>query len=321
MVCMSRDPSAFEEPILEIKAKIEGLKAQVPSPKLEKEIERLEQKRAKLQKEIFDNLTDWQRCIVARHPRRPYSRDYIEFLFEDFEEIHGDRRYADDPAIMAGLTTFRGQAVCVIGQQKGRDMKQKLYRNFGMPKPEGYRKAIRVMKLAEKFGIPVITLVDTPGAYPGIDAEERGQAEAIAYNLREMAMLRVPILVYVIGEGGSGGALALGIGDHICILENAIYSVISPEGCASILWKDAAQMVHAAEALNLTSRKLLNLGLVDSICEEPLGGAHENPEQMCKNVGLHLAEQLKKQCALSVEERLEARYRKFRAMGKYTQAG
>ena len=318
---MSRDPNAFEEPIIEIKAKIEGLKAQPPTARIEKEIEKLEAKKAKLQKDIFGNLTDWQRCMVARHPKRPYCRDYIEHLFEEFEEIHGDRRFADDPAIMAGFAMFKGKPICVVGQQKGRDMKQKLYRNFGMPRPEGYRKAIRVMKMAEKFKIPIICMIDTPGAYPGIDAEERGQAEAIAYNLREMALIEVPILVYVIGEGGSGGALALGIGDHICILENGIYSVISPEGCASILWKDASQMAQAAEALNITSGKLLKLGLVDSICPEPLGGAHENPAEMCASLGVHLEEQLAKQCALTVDERLEARYQKFRAMGIYAQAG
>ncbi len=320
MVCMSRDPSTFEEPILELKAKIEGLKAQLPTPQIEKDIQKLEQKRAKLQKDIFGNLTDWQRCILARHPKRPYTRDYIEHLCEDFEELQGDRRFADDPAIMAGFATFQGETICIIGQQKGRDMKQKLHRNFGMPRPEGYRKAIRIMKLAEKFNVPIITLIDTPGAYPGIDAEERGQAEAIAYNLKEMAMVEVPIIVYVIGEGGSGGALALGIGDHICILENAIYSVISPEGCASILWKDAGQMDQAAEAMHITSKKLLKLGLVDSVCPEPLGGAHDNPAEMCRLLGEHLHKQLEMQRALTVEERLDARYQKFRSMGMYTQA-
>jgi len=318
---MSRDPSAFEEPILQLKAKIEGLRAQTPSAKVSREIERLEQRLLKQQKDIYNNLTDWQRCIVARHPKRPYVQDYVDGLFEDFEELHGDRRYADDPAIMAGFARFHGQTVCLVGQQKGRGMKQKLHRNFGMPRPEGYRKAMRVMKLADKFQRPIVCLIDTPGAFPGIDAEERGQAEAIAFNLKEMAMIESPILIYIIGEGGSGGALALGVGDHVCMLSNATYSVISPEGCASILWKDAGQMAAAAEALNLTAPKLLKLGVVDSICEEPPGGAHDDPQEMFARLGLHLAEQLEAQRGLSAEERLEARYRKFRAMGVYEQAG
>lgn len=318
---MSRDPSSFEEPILELKAKLEGLKAQVPNSKTSKELEKMEQRLAKLQKDTFQNLSDWQRCIVARHPKRPYSRDYIEQLCEDFEEIHGDRRFADDPAIMAGFGTFEGQTVCIIGHQKGRDIKQKLHRNFGMPRPEGYRKALRVMKLAEKFNRPIICFIDTPGAYPGIDAEERGQAEAIALNLKEMAEIKVPILVYVIGEGGSGGALALGIGDHICMLENSIYSVISPEGCASILWKDAGQMAQAAEALHLTATKLQKLGLIDSICAEPPGGAHDDHITMATLLAEHLRARLNEQAPLSVEERLEQRYKKFRNMGIYSQAG
>ena len=232
---MSRNASAFEEPILELKAKIEGLKAQPQNPKVKKDIARFEQKLIKLQRDVFSRLSDWQRCVLARHPDRPHTRDYIEHLCDDFEELHGDRRYADDPAIMAGFGTRSDRVVCFVGHQKGRDIKAKLHRNFGMSRPEGFRKAIRVMKLAEKFSRPIVCLVDTPGAYPGIDAEERGQAEAIAHNLKTMAGLRVPILVYVIGAGGSGGALALGVGDHVGMLEHAIYSVISPEGCASIL--------------------------------------------------------------------------------------
>jgi len=318
---MSRDPATFEEPILELTTKIEGLKAQVPSVKVEKEIEKLVAKRTKLKKEVFGSLTDWQTCLVARHSKRPYTRDYIEFLFEEFEEFHGDRRFADDPAIMAGFGMFEGKPLCVIGHQKGRDMKQKLHRNFGMPRPEGYRKALRLMKMAEKFNVPIVCLIDTPGAYPGIDAEERGQAEAIAFNLKEMALIKVPILVYVIGEGGSGGALALGVGDHICILQNAVYSVISPEGCASILWKDASQMAIAAEALHLTAPKLRDLGLVDSICPEPVGGAHDDHPMMCENLRDHLRDQLAKQLQMTVAERVETRYQKFRAMGRYLQAG
>lgn len=321
MVTMSREPSTFEEPILELTVKIEGLKAQLPSAKAEKEIEKLEAKRLKLQKDVFANLSDWQTCLVARHPKRPYTRDYIQFLCDDFEEFHGDRRFADDPAIMAGFGMFEGQPLCIIGHQKGKDMKQKLHRNFGMPRPEGYRKALRLMKMAEKFNIPIVCLIDTPGAYPGIDAEERGQAEAIAYNLKEMAMIKVPILVFVIGEGGSGGALALGVGDHICMLKHAIYSVISPEGCASILWKDATQMADAAQALHLTAPKLQELGLVDTVCPEPPGGAHSDPESMCALFRDHLREQLARQLELSPEDRVEARYQKFRAMGRYMQAG
>lgn len=318
---MSRDHNSFEEPIQELKIKIEGLRAQLPSIKNEKEIAKLVAKLVKLKKDVFSNLTDWQHCLVARHPKRPYSRDYIEFLCDDFEECHGDRRFADDPAIMAGFGSFEGSPICIIGHQKGKDMKQKLLRNFGMPRPEGYRKALRVMKLAEKFKVPIVCLIDTPGAYPGIDAEERGQAEAIAFNLKEMALIKVPILIYVIGEGGSGGALALGVGDHICILEYAVYSVISPEGCASILWKDASQMAIAAEALHLTSNKLQKLGLVDSICPEPDGGAHDDPLLMCQNLRAHLHQQLEHQQSISVPERVEARYQKFRQMGKYSQVG
>lgn len=318
---MSRDPNSFEEPILELKARIEVLRAQTGGKDDKGEIAALESKLLKLKKDIFGSLTDWQRCLVARHPKRPYTRDYIEALFDDFEELHGDRRFADDPAIMAGFGTFRGETLAVIGHQKGRDIKSKLHRNFGMPRPEGYRKALRVMKLAERFNRPVVCLIDTPGAYPGIDAEERGQGEAIAFNLKEMAVLKVPIFVFVIGEGGSGGALALGVGDHITILQNSIYSVISPEGCASILWKDAGQMAAAAEALNLTAPKLQKLGLVDTICEEPPGGAHDDPQTMFATLGEHLAGLLNEHKSIQTEDRLEARYQKFRAMGKYVQTG
>lgn len=318
---MSQDPYAFEVPIQDLKAKIAGLRSQPSTPKTTKDIEKLEQKLVKVKRDIFSGLTDWQRCLVARHPKRPYSRNYIEAVAPDFEEFHGDRRFADDPAIMAGFGTFRGQIVCFVAHQKGRDMKQKIYRNFGMPRPEGYRKALRIMKLAEKFKRPIVCLIDTPGAFPGIDAEERGQAEAIAFNLKEMATIESPILVYVIGEGGSGGALALGIGDHVSILENGIYSVISPEGCASILWKDAGQMAQAAEALHLTAPKLKNLGLVDSVCEEPLGGAHSDPEAMYELFTNHLAGNLAEQTGMDVETRLDTRYRKFRNMGIYAQVG
>jgi len=318
---MSQDPYAFEIPIQDLKAKIEGLRAQTPTPKTDREIEKLEQRLLKVKRDIFAGLSDWQRCLVARHPKRPYSLNYIEALCSDFEEFHGDRRYADDPAIMAGFGTFDEQVVCFIAHQKGRDIKQKLHRNFGMPRPEGYRKALRIMRLAEKFRRPIVCLIDTPGAFPGIDAEERGQAEAIAFNLREMATMETPILIYVIGEGGSGGALALGVGDHVCVLENGIYSVISPEGCASILWKDAGQMAQAAEALHITAPKLKALGLIDSICEEPPGGAHSDPETMYANLGAHLKDLLQQQAKIPDEERLDARYRKFRNMGIYAQVG
>lgn len=318
---MSKDLSTIEAPIIELKAKLEGLKAQPPSSKRDREIEKQSQKLAKLQKDIYKNLTEWQICQVARHPKRPYTRDYIQYLCPDFEELHGDRRFADDAAIMAGFGTFNGEVVCLIGHQKGRDIKQKLHRNFGMPRPEGYRKALRIMKLAEKFNRPVICFIDTPGAYPGIDAEERGQAEAIALNLKEMAVLRVPIMVYVIGEGGSGGALAIGVGDHISLLQNAIYSVISPEGCASILWKDAEQAPKAAEALNLTAEKLKKLDLIDSICEEPLGGAHADPPLMMRHLAEHLQSQLDDLRKRDIDQLLDQRYRKFRNMGKYAQVG
>lgn len=318
---MSRHVNAFEEPILELEASIEALKAQPQSPKTQKEVHRLELKLEKLQRDIFSRLSDWQVCQVARHPDRPYTRDYIRALCTDFEELHGDRRFGDDPAILAGFGTCGDQVLCIIGHQKGRAMKQKLHRNFGMPRPEGYRKALRIMKLAEKFGRPIICFVDTPGAYPGIDAEERGQAEAIAHNLCVMSMLRVPVLVYVIGEGGSGGALALGVGDHICMLQYAIYSVISPEGCASILWKDATQMEQAAEALHLTASKLMKLGLVDSICEEPLGGAHRDHAAMIKNLSIHLDSWLQTCFQVSPDERLASRFQKFRDMGVYHEVG
>ena len=318
---MSKNPGTFEDPVVEIDSQLQALRGQHLTNEVEVEIQQLTKKRVELQREIFSSLTDWQRCLVARHPKRPYTKDYIESFCDDFEELYGDRRFADDPAIMAGFGTFQGETVCFIGHQKGRDLKQKLHQNFGMPRPEGYRKALRVMKLAEKFNRPIICFIDTPGAYPGIDAEERGQAEAIAFNLKEMALIKVPILVYVIGEGGSGGALALGVGDHICILEHGVYSVISPEGCASILWKDAMQMAEAAEALHLTAPKLIKLGLVDSICTEPLGGAHDNPYKMYELLRAHLSAELANQKVVPVSERLEARYQKFRAMGRYIQAG
>lgn len=264
-----------------------------------------------------DPQTAFERVQLARHPDRPYTLDFIERLFEDFTEIHGDRRFADDAAIVCGFVRFHGMPVLVVGQQKGRDTKQRQYRNFGMPKPEGYRKAIRAMQLAEKFSRPIFTFIDTPGAYPGIDAEERGQAEAIAYNLREMAKLTVPILVTVIGEGGSGGALAIGVGDQVLMLENSIYSVISPEGCAAILWKDSAQAARAAEELRLTADDLKREGIVDQVIKEPKGGAQNSYDEAARLLDAALCERLAESSTLNVEERLTRRYQKLRQLGKW----
>ncbi|HPQ13593.1 MAG TPA: acetyl-CoA carboxylase carboxyltransferase subunit alpha [Bryobacteraceae bacterium] len=263
----------------------------------------------------------WQRVQLARHPKRPYTLDYVERLFTDFQELHGDRRFGDDPAIVCGMAFFEGQPLMVVGQQKGRDTKQKLYRNFGMPKPEGYRKAMRVMELAAKFNRPILTLLDTPGAYPGIDAEERGQAEAIANNLREMSRLASPVISICIGEGGSGGALALGVGNRIFMLENAIYSVISPESCAAIIYRDASKAALAASALRLTAQDLLGLGLIDGIIPEPPGGAHTDPAQAAENVRQTLRQALSELAGLSATELIEQRYTKFRQMGCFFAEG
>lgn len=261
-------------------------------------------------------MEPWQKTQVARHPNRPYTLDYVAALFGEFVELHGDRRFGDDPALVAGFATYKDRPVAIIGHQKGRDTKQKIYRNFGMPKPEGYRKALRVMRLAEKFRRPIITFVDTPGAYPGLDAEERGQAEAIAFNLREMAGLRAPIVVNVTGEGGSGGALAIAIGDRVNMLENAVYSVISPEGCASILWRDAGRAEEAAVAMKITAEDLKGFGLVDDIIPEPPGGAHADWDAQFRAVDAVLEQQLAELGALSTDDLVAARYEKFRAMGR-----
>jgi acetyl-CoA carboxylase carboxyl transferase subunit alpha len=263
------------------------------------------------------SMTAFERVQLARHPERPHTSDFIERIFEDFTEIHGDRRYADDPAIICGFARFHGMPSLVVGHQKGRDTKLRQFRNFGMPKPEGYRKAIRAMKLAEKFERPVFTLIDTPGAYPGIDAEERGQAEAIAYNLREMAKLVVPVIVTVIGEGGSGGALAIGVGDQVLMLENAIYSVISPEGCAAILWKDSGQAARAAEELRITAQDLHHEGIVDQVIAEPKGGAQNSHDEAARLLDSVLCERLAESVTSNVEDRLARRYRKLRALGKW----
>ncbi len=267
-----------------------------------------------------ESKTAFERVLLARHADRPYTLDLIERLFEDFVELHGDKRFAEDPAIVCGLARFHGLPVIVVGHQKGRDTKQRSYRNFGMPKPEGYRKALRVMKLGEKFGRPIFTFIDTPGAYPGIDAEERGQAEAIACNLREMAKIKVPIIVTVIGEGGSGGALAIGVGDQVLMLENATYSVITPEGCAAILWKDSSQANRAAEGLRLTAQHLYDEGIVDKIIPEPEGGAHNDYDQTARYLDSALSERLAEAVSCSQEDRLSRRYSKLRHFGRWGKA-
>jgi acetyl-CoA carboxylase carboxyl transferase subunit alpha len=281
-------------------------------------VRELESTRSELQEAIetvFSELTPWQRCQLARHPERPYTLAYIHGIFTDFTEFHGDRRFGDDPAVVAGFARLDGEPVAVIGHQKGRDTAEKVRRNFGMPRPEGYRKALRMMEMAERFGRPVVTFIDTPGAYPGIDAEERGQAEAIATNLIEMAALRVPIVVVVTGEGGSGGALALGVGDRVLMLEHAIYSVISPEGCAAILWKDQGRAEDAAGALKLTASDLLSLGVIDELLSEPMGGAQMDPGAMAHTVGEAIRRHLKPLRRLRPDALVARRYKKFRAMG------
>lgn len=306
----------FEKPIAELEAKLAELRKVDSSHdlSLEEEIQRLETRCREQMESIFSDLTDWQISQLARHPERPHMLDYVPLLFDRFEELHGDRHFADDHAIVGGLASLDGRAVVVIGQQKGRDTKQKIHRNFGMPRPEGYRKALRLMQMAERFSLPVITLIDTPGAYPGVGAEERGQSEAIARNLEVMARLRVPILATVIGEGGSGGALAIGVGDRVNMLQFAIYSVISPEGCASILYKSADKAEAAAGALGLTARRLKELGLIDQVIREPLGGAHRNPEEVAGRLKEHLASQLKALDEHAPDELLELRYRRLMEM-------
>jgi acetyl-CoA carboxylase carboxyl transferase subunit alpha len=310
----------FEKPISELEAQTLKLKETHDKNKnldISKELNQLEGKTEKLLHEIYDNLNAWQISQVSRHPQRPYTLDYIEKLFTDFEELHGDRAFADDPAIVGGLALFEGIPVMVIGHQKGRDVKERQYRNFGMPKPEGYRKALRLYKLAEKFNVPVVTLIDTPGAYPGINAEERGQSEAIARNLYVMAELKVPIIGIVIGEGGSGGALALGVVDQLIMLQFATYSVISPEGCASILWKSADKASTAAETLGITATRLKDLGLIDTILLEPLGGAHRNPNQLMETVRKSLKEHLTKLQKKSLKQLLNLRYERLLSYGKF----
>ncbi len=308
----------FERPIVELEKTIAGLKEHSKDGiDLSGEIKSVEKKLEKALKDVFDHLTPWQRVQVARHPLRPYTLDYIHAFMDDFVEIHGDRLFKDDKAIVCGFGMIDKEKICVIGHQKGRNTKENLLRMFGSAHPEGYRKAIRVMKMADKFGIPIVTFIDTPGAFPGIGAEERGQAEAIAYNLREMAELQVPVIVIVIGEGGSGGALGIGVGDRIFVMENAYYSVISPEGCAAILWKDNARSPEAAEALKLTGQDLLALGLIDDVIKEPLGGAHRDFEMTAaaiKETILKALEDLKK---IPKKDLPKKRYEKFRKMGVF----
>jgi acetyl-CoA carboxylase carboxyl transferase subunit alpha len=309
----------FEQPIAELETKIEELRYVQDDSALDisEEIDRLQQKSQTLTKDIYAKLSSWQVSQVSRHPQRPYTLDYIQGLFTDFEELHGDRAFADDPAIVGGMARFEGQPVMVIGQQKGRDTKEKIYRNFGMPRPEGYRKALRLYRLAEKFGLPIITLIDTPGAYPGIDAEERGQSEAIARNLYVMAELKTPIIGVIIGEGGSGGALALGVVDHLMMLQYGTYSVISPEGCASILWKSADKAPEAAETLAITANRLKSLGLVDRVVAEPLGGAHREPEVMMQTLRRALRDELHMLQVKSTQHLLEARIDRLMSYGKF----
>jgi acetyl-CoA carboxylase carboxyl transferase subunit alpha len=313
----------FEQPVAELEAKIEELRyvQNESAVDISEEIDRLSKKSLLLTKDIYSGLTPWQVTQIARHPQRPYTLDYVNEVFTDFQELHGDRAFADDQSIVGGLARFNGESCMVIGHQKGRDTKEKITRNFGMPKPEGYRKALRLMKLAEKFSLPVFTFVDTPGAYPGIDAEERGQSEAIGRNLYAMASLRVPLICTVIGEGGSGGALAIAVGDITIMLQYSTYSVISPEGCASILWKSADMAPEAAETLGITASRLKTLGVVDKIVNEPLGGAHRDPEAAAQALRKTLAEALKnlqaKKPALLVEERLE----RLMGYGKFKETG
>ncbi|MBO4120160.1 acetyl-CoA carboxylase carboxyltransferase subunit alpha [Cupriavidus gilardii] len=313
----------FEQPIAELEAKIEELRfvQDDSAVDISEEISRLAGKSQQLTKDIYANLTPWQVAQIARHPQRPYTLDYVREIFTDFHELHGDRAFADDLSIVGGLARFNGQACMVIGHQKGRDTKERALRNFGMSKPEGYRKAKRLMELADKFGLPIFTFVDTPGAFPGIDAEERGQSEAIGHNLYVMAGLKVPLIATIIGEGGSGGALAIAVGDVVQMLQFATYAVISPEGCASILWKTAEKAPEAAEALGLTAHRLKALGLIDKIVNEPLGGAHRDPKAMAAMLKRSLAESLRQFQGMSVKELQARRHERLMAYGKFKETG
>jgi len=317
---MPPDLLEFEEPVGVLLKEIEALGMLPQTPERLRSIESLRRRADEIRAELYAGLTPWQRVLVARHPARPNTLDYVERLFTGFDELHGDRRFADDHAIVAGLADYKGEPVAVVGHQKGRDTKQKIFRNFGYARPEGYRKALRVMELAGKFGRPIVVFVDTPAAYPGVESEERGVAEAIALNLREMAMIEVPIVIIVCGEGGSGGALGIAIGDRVLMQEYSVYSVIPPEGCAAILWRDANRKVEAAEALKITAPDLLGLGLIDSIVPEPAGGAHNDYDRASALVDQALSQALADLVPLRVEDRLARRYGKFRAMGTEGQA-
>jgi len=308
----------FEKPIFELEKKIQELRHFISDKRIDlsSEVKRLEDKLEHLKKDTYTNLSAWQRVQLARHPQRPYTLDYINLIMSDFIELHGDRLFSDDKAIVCGLAKLDKQKLAVIGHQKGRDTKENLKRNFGCAHPEGYRKALRVMQLAEEFNLPVVIFIDTPGAYPGIGAEERGQSQAIALNLREMASIATPIISVVIGEGGSGGALGVGVADRICVLENSYYSVISPEGCAAILWKDGAKAPLAAEVLKLTGEDLLKLKIIDEIIPEPLGGAHRDPQKTAANLKASVTQNVKELKSLNKEELLNLRYAKFRSMGE-----
>jgi len=313
----------FEKPLVDLENEIDHLRRFSMDKQIHfgEQLRNLEEKLQRLQKEIFSNLTPWQITQLARHIDRPKPSYYVRTVFEGFLELHGDRNFGDDPAVLAGLSRFNRKAVVIIGHQKGSDMKEMVYRNFGMPHPEGYRKALRLMKMAETFRKPIVTMIDTPGAYPGVGAEERGQAEAIARNLRAMAMLRTPIVVVVIGEGGSGGALAIGVGDRILMLEYSIYSVISPEGCAAILWKDGGKGKVAAESLKLTSPDLHRLGVIDEIVREPPGGAHRDPEAMAESLKETIGRHLRELEGIPIDDLLTARYEKFRRIGLFLEGG
>jgi acetyl-CoA carboxylase carboxyl transferase subunit alpha len=311
----------FEQPIAELEAKIDELRyiGDDADVNINDEVAKLEAKSQALTESIFSSLSPWQISQLARHPQRPYMLDYVVRVFSDFQELHGDRCFADDHAIIGGIGRLDGTPVMIIGQQKGRDTKEKLHRNFGMPRPEGYRKALRLMQMAERFGLPLLTFIDTPGAYPGIGAEERGQSEAIARNLLVMSKLRIPVICTVIGEGGSGGALAIGVGDRTLMLQYSTYSVISPEGCASILWKSAEKAEEAAEALGITSSRLQELGLIDRIISEPLGGAHRDVDTMAERLRKALSEELERLVSLAPDELIENRYQRLMAYGQFTE--
>ncbi len=309
----------FEQPIADLQAKIDELRLVSSSNdfNITEEIAKLEEKSASLTEQVFSNLSDWQITQLSRHPLRPYTLDYIKNIFTDFDELHGDRHFADDAAIVGGIARLDDEPVMIIGQQKGRDVREKVRRNFGMPRPEGYRKALRLMEMAERFNLPILTFIDTPGAWPGIDAEERGQSEAIAFNLAVMSRLKIPIISTVIGEGGSGGALAIGVCDRLLMLEYSVYSVISPEGCASILWKSAEKASEAAKAMGMTAGRLQELGFVDRLIDEPLGGSHRNPRLMAANLKLALQETLGELRGLTQEELLEQRYERLMNFGSF----